>query len=63
MAWYKKQLMAKLKNSEEKKSETKKGESTKSSRPSFGPRKINAGRISPNPVAARNINRPKTDKP
>ena len=63
MAWYKKQLMAKLKSSEEKKFETEKDGSKKLARPSFDPRKINSRRISPNPVAARNINRPKTDKP
>ncbi len=55
MAWYKKQLAEKLK--------IKKDESKKSTHPTFDPRKIKGSKISPNPVAARNINRPKTDKP
>ncbi len=63
MAWYKKQLAEKLKQLEGKKSKSKKEEPEKASRPSFDPRKIKGSRISPNPVAARNINRPKTDKP
>lgn len=63
MAWYKKQLAEKLKQLEGKKSKAKNEESEKPARPSFDPRKIKGSRISPNPVAARNINRPKTDKP
>lgn len=66
MAWYKKQLAEKLKQLESKKSKSKKEkeeELKKTNRPSFDPRKIKGSKISPNPVAARNINRPKTDKP
>ncbi len=65
MAWYKKQLAEKLKQLEGKKSKpkSKKEEVSTPSRPSFDPRKIKGSRFSPSPVAARNINRPKTDKP
>lgn len=65
MAWYKKQLAEKLKELEAKKpkSKTKKEEAKKPSRPDFDPRKIKGYKINSSPVAARNINRPKTDKP
>lgn len=63
MAWYKKQLAEKLKKTEKEKLEIKKNFSNKFSRPGFDPGKINNNKNTPNPVAARNINRPKTDKP
>ncbi len=65
MAWYKKQLAEKLKELEAKKpkSKTKKDELKKPNRPDFDPRKLKGHKINTSPVAARNINRPKTDKP
>ncbi|MCX6780011.1 MAG: hypothetical protein NT034_02410 [Candidatus Magasanikbacteria bacterium] len=67
MAWYKKQLAEKLKELEAKKpkskSKAKKDDAKKPNHPAFDPRKISGHKINPSPVAARNINRPKTDKP
>ncbi len=62
MAWYKKQLMEKLKSSEGKKTETKKEDSKKSAKHSFDPSKIKGNKHTfKNPVAEMNRNRKKTD--
>lgn len=64
MAWYKKQLAEKLKKTEGKKSATKKESTKKPGKPSFDPSKIIGNKNNfPNPVAAMNRNRKKTDLP
>lgn len=65
MAWYKKQLIEKLKELEGKKPKTKKGDeedSEKQTKPSFDPNKLKGNkRAFKNPVAEMNKNRKKTD--
>lgn len=66
MAWYKKQLEAKLKELDKKKPKTKttKANDKKSINHSFDPSKIKANKHTfKNPVAAMNRNRKKTDLP
>ena len=64
MAWYKKQLEAKLKELDKKKPKTKKAETKKPTRNIFDPSKLKSSK-SPfkNPVAEMNRNRKKTDLP
>lgn len=62
MAWYKKQLMEKLKTLDKKKPKAKKESAEKQTNPSFDPSKIKGGKHAfKNPVAEMNRNRKKTD--
>ncbi len=66
MAWYKKQLEAKLKELDKKKpkSKSKKEEVKKIINPRFDPSKLKGGKNPfKNPVADMNRNRKKTDLP
>lgn len=64
MAWYKKQLMEKLKAQEGKKTENNKTVSKKPVGKGFDPSKIKATKHTfKNPVAEMNRNRKKTDLP
>lgn len=64
MAWYKKQLMEKLKELEGKKPKTANEATEKPAKHSFDPSKLKGGKNPfKNPVADMNRNRKKTDLP
>lgn len=64
MAWYKKQLMEKLKELEGKKPKTTNEAAEKPTKHSFDPSKLKGGKNPfKNPVADMNRNRKKTDLP